>query len=187
MAKLGFLGLGLMGYPMARNLLRAGHEVALWSNTLDKARKLAAEEKGRAFDTPRQVAENADCIFLCLGDTAMARQVILGPDGIIQGARPGAVVADASTISPSESRKIGQALAAKGVDFLGPPYPGSTPAATGGPLPFMIGGDQAVFEKTKPYLEPMGKRLYYCGGPGMGVQAKLTQKKTEKNRGGRRV
>jgi 3-hydroxyisobutyrate dehydrogenase/2-hydroxy-3-oxopropionate reductase len=164
-----------MGYPMARNLLRAGHEVALWSNTIDKARKLAAEEKGRAFDTPCQVAENADFIFLCVGDTAMARQVILGPDGIIQGARPGAVVADASTISPSESRKIGQALAAKGVDFLDAPCTGSTPGANGGTLTFMIGGGQAVFEKAKPYLELMGKRFYYCGGPGMGLQAKLSQ------------
>jgi 3-hydroxyisobutyrate dehydrogenase/2-hydroxy-3-oxopropionate reductase len=175
MAKLGFLGLGLMGYPMARNLLRAGHEVALWSNTRDKARKLAAEDNGRAFDTPRQVAENADFIFLCLGTTDMAREVILGKDGIIQGARPGTVVADASTISPSESRKIGQALAAKGVDFLDAPCTGSTPGATGGTLTFMIGGDQAVFEKARPFIEPMGKRLYYCGGPGMGLQAKLTQ------------
>src|ERR1035437_5874079 len=98
MAKLGFLGLGTMGYPMARNLLRAGHEVALWSNTLDKAHKLAAEEKGHVFDTPRQVAENADFIFLCLGDTAMVRQVILGQDGVIEGARPGTVVGNASTI-----------------------------------------------------------------------------------------
>ncbi len=175
MAKLGFLGLGLMGYPMARNLLRAGHKVALWSNTLDKARKLAAEEKGQAFDTPCQVAENADYIFLCLGNTAMVRQVILGPDGVIEGARRGTVVADASTISPSESRKIGQALAAKGVDFLDAPCTGSTPGAKGGSLTFMIGGDQAIFEKTRPFLEPMGKRLYYCGGPGMGLQAKLTQ------------
>src|ERR1035438_3766696 len=175
MAKLGFLGLGTMGYPMARNLLRAGHEVALWSNTLDKARKLAAEEKGRAFDTPRQVAENADCIFLCLGDTAMVRQVILGQDGVIEGARAGTVVADASTISPSESRKIGVALAAKGVDFLDAPCTGSTPGASGGTLTFMIGGDLAVFEKAKPYLELMGKRFYYCGGPGMGLQAKLSQ------------
>ncbi len=164
-----------MGYPMARNLLRAGHKVALWSNTLDKARKLAAEEKGQAFDTPRQVAENADYIFLCLGNTAMVRQVILGPDGVIEGARRGTVVADASTISPSESRKIGQALAAKGVDFLDAPCTGSTPGAKGGSLTFMIGGDQAIFEKTRPFLEPMGKRLYYCGGPGMGLQAKLTQ------------
>jgi 3-hydroxyisobutyrate dehydrogenase-like beta-hydroxyacid dehydrogenase len=175
MAKLGFLGLGAMGYPMARNLLRAGHEVALWSNTSDKAKKLAAEEKGRFCDTPRQVAENADCLFLCVGDTAMAKAVILGPQGIIQGARPGTVVADASTISPSESRQIGQALKAKGVDFLDAPCTGSTPGANSGTLTFMVGGEETVFEKTRPYFEPMGKRLYYCGGAGMGLQAKLTQ------------
>lgn len=164
-----------MGHSMARNLLRAGHEVSLWSNTVDKARKLASEEKGRAFDTPREVAAHSDFIFLCVGDTAMSRQVILGSDGIIQGARPGTVVADASTISPNESRKIGEALAAKGVDFLDAPCTGSTPGATGGTLTFMIGGDQATFEKTRPYLELMGNRFYYCGGPGMGLQAKLTQ------------
>src|ERR1051326_5853202 len=108
MAKLGFLGLGLMGYPMARNLLRAGHDVALWSNTTQKARQLAAEEKGRFCETPRQVAENAECVFLCVGTTEMARNVILGKDGLIEGLRSGSVVADASTISPSESREIGR-------------------------------------------------------------------------------
>jgi 3-hydroxyisobutyrate dehydrogenase/2-hydroxy-3-oxopropionate reductase len=105
----------------------------------------------------------------------MAREVTLGAEGIVQGARPGTVVADASTISPSHSRQIGQALKAKGVEFLDAPCTGSTPGANGGTLTFMIGGDQAVFEKTKPFFEPMGKRLYYCGGPGMGLQAKLTQ------------
>jgi 3-hydroxyisobutyrate dehydrogenase-like beta-hydroxyacid dehydrogenase len=175
MAKLGFLGLGLMGYPMARNLLRAGHEVALWSNTAEKARKLASEEKGIFCDTPREVAEKADYIFLCVGNTEMAEEVILGEQGIIQGVHAGAVVADASTISPSASRHIGAALKAKGVDFLDAPCTGSTPGANGGTLTFMIGGDQAVYEKTKPLFEPMGKRLYYCGGPGMGLQAKLTQ------------
>jgi 3-hydroxyisobutyrate dehydrogenase/2-hydroxy-3-oxopropionate reductase len=175
MAKLGFLGLGLMGYPMARNLLRAGHEVALWSHAADKARKLAAEEKGLYCETPRQVGENADFIFLCVGTTAMSQEVILGPEGIIQGARPGTVVADASTISPSQSRQIGQALKAKGVDFLDAPCTGSTGGAIGGTLTFMVGGEEPVFEKTKPAFEPMGKRLYYCGGPGMGLQAKLSQ------------
>ena len=164
-----------MGYPMARNLLRAGHEVALWSHTTDKARKLASEEKGTFCDTPRQVAENADCVFLCVGDTEMAKAVMLGPDGLIEGVRPGTVVADASTISPSESRKIGAAFQAKGAVFLDIPCTGSTPGAEGGTLTFMIGGDQEVFNKVKPYLEPMGKRLYYCGGPGMGLQAKLSQ------------
>ena len=93
-----------MGYPMARNLLRAGHEVALWSNTYEKARKLAAEPlegKGLYCETPAQVGENADCLFLCVGDTSMSKEVILGAEGIIQGARPGTVVADASTIGPS--------------------------------------------------------------------------------------
>ncbi len=164
-----------MGYPMARNLLRAGHEVALWSHTAQKARQLAADEKGKFCETPRQVAENADCIFLCVGDTAMSRNVILGDNGIVHGARRGTVVVDASTISPSESRQIGAALRAKGIEFLDAPCTGSTPGAEGGTLTFMIGGDQAVFEKVRPYFEPMGKRLYYCGGPGLGLQAKLSQ------------
>jgi 3-hydroxyisobutyrate dehydrogenase/2-hydroxy-3-oxopropionate reductase len=175
MANLGFLGLGLMGYPMARNLLRAGHKVALWSNTADKARRLAEEEKGVFCGTPREVAAPADCIFLCVGNTDMSREVILGADGLIQTARPGTVIADASTISPAESRRIGEALAEKLVDFLDVPCTGSTPGATGGTLTFMIGGKAEVYEKVKPYFEPMGKRLYYCGGPGMGLQAKLTQ------------
>jgi 3-hydroxyisobutyrate dehydrogenase-like beta-hydroxyacid dehydrogenase len=85
------------------------------------------------------------------------------------------VIADASTVSPSESRAIGQALKAKGVEFLDVPCTGSTPGAEGGTLTFMIGGNQTVYEKVKPYFDPMGKRLYYCGGPGMGLQAKLTQ------------
>jgi len=164
-----------MGYPMARNLRRAGHEVALWSHTTDKARQLAAEEKGKFCATPKQVGENADCIFLCVGSTEMSRQVILGEDGIIHGAKPGTVVVDASTVSPSESREIGAALKAKGIEFLDAPCTGSTPGAQGGTLTFMIGGDPAVFEKVKPYFEPMGKRLYYCGGPGLGLQAKLSQ------------
>ncbi len=175
MAKLGFLGLGLMGYPMARNLRHAGHEVSAWSHTAEKARQLASEEQARFCATPREVAGNADFIFLCVGDTAMAREVILGDNGLIHGARPGTVIADASTVSPSESRRIGCELKAKGVEFLDAPCTGSTPGAQGGTLTFMVGGDQAVFERVKPYLEIMGKRLYYCGGPGMGLQAKLSQ------------
>jgi len=175
MAKLGFLGLGLMGYPMARNLLRAGHEVALWSNTAEKAHKLASSEGGRFCETPQNVAENADCIFVCVGNTGMSREVILGAKGLIAGAKPGTVVADASTIGPAESRAIGEALKSKGVDFLDAPCTGSTPGAEGGTLTFMVGGDQQVFDRMRPFFEPMGKRLYYCGGPGLGLQAKLSQ------------
>jgi 3-hydroxyisobutyrate dehydrogenase-like beta-hydroxyacid dehydrogenase len=175
MANLSFLGLGAMGYPMARNLLRAGHQVALWSNTREKSRQLAAEEKGHAYDTPAEAAAHADVIFLCVGDTAMSQEVILGEHGVIHGAKPGTVVADCSTISPSASRKIGEMLKTKGIEFLDAPCTGSTPGATGGTLTFMIGGEQKVFEQIKPYLEPMGKRIFYCGGAGLGLQAKLTQ------------
>jgi 3-hydroxyisobutyrate dehydrogenase-like beta-hydroxyacid dehydrogenase len=175
MAKLGFLGLGLMGYPMARNLLRAGHDVAVWSNTSDKARKLAADEKGVFCGTPKDVASQADVIFLCVGDTSMAREVILGAEGIIQGARPGTVVVDCSTIAVADSRHIGVALKAQAVDFLDAPVTGSTPGAESGNLTFMIGGDEAVFNKIRPLLDPMGKKIYFCGAAGMGLQAKLTQ------------
>lgn len=175
MAKLGFLGLGIMGYPMARNLLRAGHEVAVWSRTASKAQELAAAEKGKFCSTPKEVGQFADCIFLCVGDTEMSEEVILGPDGIVEGAKPGTVIADASTVSPSASRRMGETLAAKGIEFLDAPCTGSKPGAEGGTLTFMIGGDQTVFERVRPFFEPMGKRLYYCGGPGMGLNAKLTQ------------
>jgi 3-hydroxyisobutyrate dehydrogenase-like beta-hydroxyacid dehydrogenase len=175
MAKLGFLGLGLMGGPMARNLLKAGHEVALWSNTQAKAQQLAAEVGGKACATPAEVAQNAECVFLCVGDSTMSEAVILGPDGIKQGARKGLVVVDASTVSPSSSRRTHETLAAAGIDFLGAPCTGSTPGAVNGTLTFMVGGDEAVFQRVRPWLEIMGKKLYYCGGPGMGLHAKLTQ------------
>src|SRR5258706_15839107 len=98
MANLGFLGLGLMGYPMARNLLRAGHEVAVWSNTTDKARKLAADEKGLFCATPKEVAENADVVFLCVGDTEMAKEILLATNGLSEGGRSGMNVGNCTTI-----------------------------------------------------------------------------------------
>ena len=173
--KLGFLGLGIMGYPMARNLLRAGHEVAVWSNTAAKARRLAEEESAEVCATPKQVAEVADIIFLCVGDTAMSEQVTLGPGGILEGVRAGTIVADCSTVAPSYARRAAAALAARGAHFLDTPVTGSKPGAEGGTLTFMIGGDPKIYEKLKPYLEPMGKLYYYCGGTGLGLHAKLTQ------------
>lgn len=164
-----------MGASMARRLLQAGHEVALWSHTAGKAEKLAAEGKGTVCGSPREVGERSECVFLCVGDTEMSRNVLLGSHGVIEGAAAGSIVADASTISPEASRRIGEEFARKGVHFLDAPCTGSTPGATNGTLTFMIGGDQQVFERAKPWFEPMGKLFYYCGGPGMGLQAKLTQ------------
>jgi 3-hydroxyisobutyrate dehydrogenase/2-hydroxy-3-oxopropionate reductase len=160
---------------MARNLLKAGHEVALWSHTPEKAKQLAAEGKGTFCAAPADVGSHAECSILCVGDSAMSEQAILGPRGVSKGAKPGSVVVDASTVAPSTSRRIGQELSKIGIDFLDAPCTGSRPGAEGGTLTFMVGGDHEVFERVKPFLEPMGKQLYYCGGPGMGLHAKLTQ------------
>jgi 3-hydroxyisobutyrate dehydrogenase-like beta-hydroxyacid dehydrogenase len=164
-----------MGYAMARNLLRAGNRVAVWSHTASKARQLAEEEKAIPCDMPKHVAEQAEYIFVCVGDTQMAEEVLIGAHGVIHGAKPDTVVADASTIAPSASRAIAETLAPKGIHFLDAPCTGSTPGANAGTLTFMIGGERAVFERAKPYLEVMGKKFYYCGDHGMGLQAKLTQ------------
>ncbi len=164
-----------MGYPMARNLARAGHDLAVWSNTASKAKQLASEVKATACASPKQVAEQVDFVFACVGNTQMSEEVFTGPNGVIAGAKPGTIAADASTIAPAGSRAIGEKLASKGIHFLDAPCTGSLPGATNATLTFMIGGDRGVYEKTKPFLEAMGKQFYYCGGPGLGLQAKLTQ------------
>ena len=165
-----------MGYPMARNLARAGHNVAVWSHTAAKAKQLASEEStATACATPKEVAEKADCVFLCVGDGKMSEQCIWGADGLVAGARKGSVIVDTSTVSPSSSVEMTDRLKEKGIEFLGAPCTGSRPGAEGGNLTFMIGGDQGVFEANRANFEPMGKRLYYCGGPGMGLHAKLSQ------------
>jgi 3-hydroxyisobutyrate dehydrogenase-like beta-hydroxyacid dehydrogenase len=174
MAQLGFLGLGIMGYPMAQHLVKSGNSVALWSNTAKKVNELA-KEGGKACSTPKEVAENADFIFYCVGDSEMARRVTTGPNGLTEGIRKGAVVADCSTIAPAVSKEIGKAFKAKGAHFLDAPCTGSKPGAEGGTLTFMIGGEQAAYDKAKPYFDLMGKVFYYCGAAGQGLQAKLTQ------------
>jgi 3-hydroxyisobutyrate dehydrogenase-like beta-hydroxyacid dehydrogenase len=174
-AKLGFLGLGIMGGPMARHLLLAGHKVAVWSHSQKKAKDLASSDGALFCATPAEVAQNSDVVFLCVGDTAMSREVILGEKGLVKGAKKGFVVVDCSTVSPSESTEIGEELAKLGMEFLDAPCTGSKAGAEGGTLTFMIGGKKEVFEQIKPYFEAMGKLLYYCGGAGMGLRAKLTQ------------
>src|SRR5579864_283469 len=164
-----------MGYRMAGHLLKAGHDVALWSHTGSKAQKLAKEGKGTACATPREVAGHADYIFYCVGDTAMARQITLGPGGLIEAVRKGAIVCDCSSIAPATSIELNAAFSAKGAHFLDSPVTGSTGGAEKATLTFMVGGDKAVFERAKPYMEIMGKLFYYCGPAGQGLKAKVTQ------------
>ncbi len=172
---IGFLGLGLMGYPMAGHLVKGNKKVTVWSNNSGKAQKFAKEAGATAAPTPKAVAEAVDVLFLCVGTTEMSRDVLLGENGAVKSGKRGLIVGDASTISPDGSREIGKELASAGMRYLDAPCTGSTQGAKGGTLTFMIGGDRKIFEQTKPLFELMGKQFYFCGGPGMGLQAKLTQ------------
>ena len=175
MAKLGFLGLGIMGGPMARQLAGAGHTLAVWSHSQNKARELAGSAGVAFCESPEELARESECVFLCVGDTAMSRKVILGPQGLVHGAKAGFVIVDCSTVSPLESACIAKELQQRNIDFLDAPCTGSKAGAESGTLTFMVGGPVAVFERVRPYFEPMGKSLYYCGESGMGLRAKLTQ------------
>jgi 3-hydroxyisobutyrate dehydrogenase/2-hydroxy-3-oxopropionate reductase len=175
LAQLGFLGLGIMGYRMAGHLLKAGHDVALWSHTGSKAKQLAKNGKGTACATPREIAERSDVIFYCVGDTAMAREITTGHRGLIETVRKDAIICDCSSIAPQASIELNAAFAARGAHFLDSPVTGSTGGAEKATLTFMVGGDKAVFDRAKPYMEIMGKLFYYCGPAGQGLKAKVTQ------------
>jgi len=170
--RIGFIGTGLMGKPMARNLLRAGFPVAAFNRTRAKAEELASEG-ARIVDSPREAARDADVVITIVSDTPDVEAVILGDEGVIHGARPGAVVIDMSTISPAVTRRIAADLAARGIAMLDAPVSGGVTGAIEGTLSIMAGGRREVFERCRPVLEAMGKRLVYCGGHGQGQMVKL--------------
>jgi len=170
--RIGFIGTGLMGRPMACNLLRAGFPVAVYNRTRARAESLAAA--GAALvDSPREAAGRADVVITMVSDTPDVRQVILGERGVLEGARPGQVVIDMSTISPRVTREIAAALEARGVEMLDAPVSGGEKGAIEGTLSIMVGGKREIFERCRPVLEAMGKKLVYCGDHGQGQMVKL--------------
>ena len=179
--KLGFIGLGIMGFPMAENLLKAGYSVTVFNRTRQRAEKLATRGAVVA-DSPAEVARQARVIFLCLGDSDSVCQVAesllngVQPAGVQPaGIQPGSVVVDCSTISPAVSRQLAERFRERGVEFLDAPCSGSKAGATNGTLTFMVGGELDALERVDSYLQAMGKKIFYLGGHGMGLQAKLTQ------------
>lgn len=164
-----------MGAPMARHLIEDGHRVTVWSHNPEKAARFAREHNCALGNTPADVARNSETSFLCVGDTTMSCEVILGEAGLVKGAVAGSLIVDCSTISPIVSKEIAEELAGKGIRFLDAPCTGSKPGAEAGTLSFMIGGESTVFEEARPLFEAMGQALYYCGGHGMGLRAKVTQ------------
>ncbi len=172
--QLGFIGLGIMGMPMARHLLAAGHPLTVFSHTIAKAHQLG-KEGAQVAASPADLASKSDLVFLIVGNTEHMQEMTVGPQGLIRGIRQGATVVDCSTVSPSVSRRVAGQFAAGGAHFLDAPCTGSKAGAESGNLTFMIGGDQAVFERVREYFLPMGKKLYYVGSNGMGLHAKLSQ------------
>jgi 2-hydroxy-3-oxopropionate reductase len=168
----GFIGLGIMGRPMARNLIKAGHPLVVHSRSRGPVDEIV-QAGATAAASPKDVAAKADVLITMLPNSPDVEQVALGPNGIIEGARRGLIYADMSTISPIVSQKIGKALEARGVAMLDAPVSGGEKGAIDGALSIMVGGDKAVFEKVLPIFQAMGKTITLLGPLGLGGFTKL--------------
>ncbi|MBF8297960.1 MAG: tartronate semialdehyde reductase [candidate division NC10 bacterium] len=168
----GFIGLGIMGQPMARNLLKAGFGLVVYTRTRRKADGLLAEG-ARWADSPAAVARQAPMVITMVADSPDVEQVVLGPQGIIEGVRPGGVVIDMSTVSPRVERAIAQQLATRGVAYMDAPVSGGSWGAIQGTLAIMVGGEEDAFRRVLPIFEAMGKSITYMGPSGAGQVTKL--------------
>jgi 3-hydroxyisobutyrate dehydrogenase len=170
--RVGFIGLGIMGRPMAANLLRAGFELAVWNRSRPGIDALVAQGAAEAAG-PREVAERTDVVITVVGYAEDVEQVALGSDGIIEGAHDGLIHIDMSTIAPDVTRRIAGRLSERGVAMIDAPISGGEPGAIAGTLSIMAGGDEADFERCLPLFEAMGKTIVYCGPSGSGQVVKL--------------
>ena len=169
--KIGYIGLGLMGKPMARNLMKAGYQVIVHNRSRESVNELVAEGAIEAF-SPAEVARQSDLVFTNLPDSPDVELVALGKGGIIEGAYEGLIFIDNSTIKPASARMIGKRLAAKGVIMLDAPVSGGDIGAINGTLSIMVGGPETAFEKILPVLRVLGKTITHVGGLGDGQIAK---------------
>lgn len=170
--QLGFIGLGIMGLSMARNLLKAGYAVRVWNRTPSKMQTLAAEGATTAA-SPAELAAQCDVIFICVSDTPDVRTVLADEGGILSGVKAGALVVDMSTISPAATRELAAALAAKGAEMLDAPVSGGSEGAAKGTLTIMVGGKVEQLERARPYFQAMGKTITHVGQNGAGQMVKL--------------
>ena len=166
--QIAFLGLGIMGSPMARNLAKAGHQVTGWNRTPGKdipGVKIAA--------TPKQAAANTEVVWLCVSDTNAVEQVLFGKDGVFESLHPGMIVVDSSTISPSASKRFAVKVQTRGARFVDAPITGSKAGAESGQLIFMVGGDEGTVAHLQPLFSAMGKSVVRVGEQGKGLAAKI--------------
>jgi len=167
--RVAFLGLGIMGGPMAANLVKAGHEVTVWNRTPKSI------PGATTASTPAEAVKGKEAVWVCVSDTKAVQSVLFGAQGAIHGLESGAIVVDSSTISPSASIHIMESLQEHGCEFLDAPVTGSKVAAEAGSLIFMIGGAVHNIERVEPLLRAMAKKVIHMGDNGKGLSAKLAQ------------
>lgn len=167
---IGFIGIGIMGSGMARNLVSAGHGPAVWNRTRTKAEAI---EGALVMDSPADLAARSDIIMICVSDTADVEAVVNGPGGVFEGLRPGSLIVDHSTISPSATRVLASAVVAAGSRWLDAPVSGGSEGAARGTLSIMVGGDAADVSRARPYLETFGRTITHVGPVGAGQLVKL--------------
>lgn len=171
--RVGFIGLGLMGAPMARNILKAGHALTVYNRTRSRAEPLVGLGAELA-DTPRSCAEASEVTLICVSYPEDVESVVTGPNGALKGAESsGSILVDTSTIGPKMTRRLSERCSSKGVRFLDAPVTGGTVGAEEARLIFMVGGEREAFEQALPVLEAMGKEIFFMGPSGAGAIMKL--------------
>lgn len=169
--RVGFIGLGIMGKPMARHLLEAGHVLTVHNRSRAAVEELVAQGAAEA-NSPAEVARASEVVFTCLPNSPDVELVALGPQGIVDGLQPGAIYVDMSTISPVVTKRVAAAIAARGATMLDAPVSGGQIGAENATLSIMVGGEEAAFQKVLPLLQAMGRNIVYIGASGAGQVAK---------------
>ena len=170
--EVGFVGLGIMGKPMVRNLMKAGYSLTVYDIVATSIEEMATDG-AKPASTAKEVAEKAPVVITMVPDSADSEAAILGPNGVLEGASKGAVIIDMSSIAPGTSQKIAAACEAKGVDFLDAPVSGGEPGAIAGTLAIMVGGKKTVFDPQLELLNAVGGSIVLCGDYGAGNTTKL--------------
>ena len=173
MAKVAFLGLGVMGYPMAGHLAAAGHEVSVFNRTTEKAERWVAQHGGRHAATPAEAAKDAEFVFACVGDDADIQAVTIGPDGAFSSMADGAVFVDNTTASADIARELYQAAQSQNMHFIDAPVSGGQAGAENGKLTVMCGGDAAAFALAEPLMACYGAKVTHMGDAGAGQLTKM--------------
>jgi len=174
MAKVAFLGLGVMGYPMAGHLLKkGGHDVTVYNRTPAKAQQWSKEYGGKSAATPREAAKDCDFVMMCVGNDDDVRSVVYGDNGVLAGMRKGAILVDHTTASALVAKEVFEKSKSVGVGFIDAPVSGGQAGAVNGQLGIMCGGEQATFDKAKPVIDVYAKLAALIGGPGSGQLTKM--------------